>query len=91
MAQMKTMFLIIIHDHNCEKVPGVGRHAPLGPADADDGGRNDTAHAVPLPLQCGVEDGALFPARFAYSPIANPVAAAVVGLVLGVNSNFDLI
>lgn len=70
------------YGHKFETVPGVGRHAPLGPADADDGGGDDAAHAIPLPLQRGVEDGALLPARFAHSPFANAVVAAV-GLVLG--------
>ena len=67
-------------DHKFESIPGVGRHAPFGFAHADDGSGDDAAHAVPLPLQRRVEDGAILPARFANSPIVNPVSD--IGLVL---------
>ena len=59
----------------CLNVPCVGRHAPLGPADADGGGGDDASHAVPLPLERGVKDDALLPAGFAHSPTADPIVA----------------
>ena len=68
--------------HCILNVPCVGRHAPLGSADADGGGGDDASHAVPLPLERGVKDDALLPAGFAHSPIADPIVA--VSLVLRV-------